>query len=189
MSGSHDNKRINRPISDSDKFPIDEPKSKWMKGGSDRAKRMNKFKKDFQSESSTNRPRSSSEGDTYEARYSRTGSLTESTVGSDPSLSLEDHEKAFDNTFGHHFDRIEKQNKLDEAIEKKRIRKIHRLKEALRLDDEGYTEDDGTGLSDEELEMLELGIGPSDGSDLDDEDDDDFSDDDLDDLSDDDEDF
>jgi len=68
-------------------FPIPDQGGIYTKGGTEKPKRKvgrgsPSAKRDFaaDSRSGANRPRTSKEGDTYEARYAKSGSLTESTV-------------------------------------------------------------------------------------------------------------
>jgi len=108
-------------------FPIPDQGGIYTKGGTEKPVRKvgagsKSAKRDFapDSKSGNNRPRTSSEGDTYEAKYSKTGSLTEK----------EDK----------NFDYPALREAFEQASRKKRLRENKKCKCGAEITKEGWTE-------------------------------------------------
>lgn len=83
--GSHNAKRISKPIPMDKDFPISTPTGKANKNGEDKpavkpGRGATKASREFAQNTGNNQPRCARQYDDYEARYSKTGSLTESKL-------------------------------------------------------------------------------------------------------------
>jgi hypothetical protein len=200
--GSHDSKRINTPIQDTGKFPIESQKGIAVNGGNQKpaiksGRGSPGAKHDFQTYKGENKPRCAREYDTYEAKYSKTGSLTEKQEYKeylDDMIKLDEKITPEYPSIRECFDRVndekkrlqesEKKSKESDdddetSKEKKKISK--KVKESL---DDGFNDDDDFDADEWEDDEWEDGFedtefGVIDDDDLDelDEDDDDNDDD------------